>query len=98
MYTENRDSRVGFRGKINNQRDIKMSSPEGKKENQGGQRHKSHERAGCWGKNTDVPRKTGMSEDRKEDWKFVQNIPITVDLSKIPLKRGNCWEDLFEIQ
>lgn len=41
LYVENRDSGVGLRGKINNLGDIKMSSPEGKKENQGGQRHQS---------------------------------------------------------
>lgn len=31
MYVENRGSGVGFRGKINNLGDIKMSSPEGKR-------------------------------------------------------------------
>lgn len=47
MYVENRGSGVGFRGKINNLGDIKMSSPEGKKENRGGQCHESQERLGC---------------------------------------------------
>ena len=44
---ENKDRGVGFRGKINNLGDIKMSSPEGKKENQGDQCNESQERAEC---------------------------------------------------
>lgn len=36
LYVENRDNRVGFRGKINTLVDIKMPFPEQNKENQGG--------------------------------------------------------------
>jgi len=31
LYVENRNSRLGFRGKINNLGNIKVSSPEGKR-------------------------------------------------------------------
>lgn len=98
MYMENRGSRVGFRGKINNLGDIKMSSPEGKKENRGGQCHENQERLGCWGKSIDGPRKTRKSKDKIKGKKFGQNLQITVDLSKIPLNRGNSWEGIFEIR
>lgn len=47
LYVENRDSGVGFRGKIDNLGDIKMSSLEGKKENEGGKCHESQKKAGC---------------------------------------------------
>lgn len=33
LYVENRENRAGFRGKINNLGETKMSSPEEKKEN-----------------------------------------------------------------
>lgn len=42
---ENRDNTAGFRGKINNLGDIKMSPPEEKKEDQGEQSHEIQGRA-----------------------------------------------------
>lgn len=95
LYVENRDSGVGFRGKIDNLGDIKMSSLEGKKENEGGKCHESQKKAGCWGKNIDGPRKTGKSKDTGLE--FGQNRQITVDLIKIPPNRGRSWEGILEI-